>query len=423
MIYSQIYLKNQTKVPTIVAVLIACFVGLLFLRLFSQTPPASKAEKKALKLVEVTNLSPNQVAVYWQTDQKSTGWVIYGTKENELNKIANDERDISTKKSQYLYHYTQLKNLNENQVYFFKLVSNNKLIVNTDDKPFSFNTPKNVTPFKGREPAYGKVIKPNGSPLENTVVLIHMNNVFSFSALTKSIGEWLIPINSVFEKKSYQPRNPTSKEQATIEILNEDGQMSTVMTDLSKVSPVPQTIIIGSNLNFTSQDNILSATSSQGNEGTTKEIDIIYPQENKMIPGYSPLIKGVAIPNEEVMIEVHSETAFSSKVKTDEKGEWKLNLPSNLSPGEHTITIRTKDKNGNVVIIERKFNIAKIGEQVLGTATPEGTITTAPATPTPTRLPIYSPTPKPPVSGGSITTPLVGAASFIILGLGLILVF
>ncbi len=423
MIYSQIYLKNQGKIPTLVAVLIACFVGLLFLRIFSQTPPASKAEKKTLKRVEVANLSPNQVTVYWQTDQKGTGWVIYGTKENELNNVASDERDISTKKNPYLHHYALLKNLNENQTYFFKLVSDNKLITNTDNKPFNFNTPKSATPFKGREPAYGKVIKPNGSPLEDTVVLIQMNNAFSFSTLTKSTGEWLIPINSVFEKDSYQPRNPTNKEQITIEVLSDDGQVSTVTTNLSKISPVPQTIIIGSNLNFVNEDDVLSATSSRETAGTTKKIDIIYPQENKLIPGYSPLIKGVAVPNEEVMIEVHSETAFSSKVKTDGKGEWKLNLPSNLSPGEHTITIRTKDKNGNIVTIERKFNIAKNGEQVLGTATPEATITTVPATPTPTRLPAYSPTPKPPVSGGNITTPLVGAASFIILGLGLILVF
>lgn len=423
MAYSQMYLKNQTKIPTVVAVLIACFVGLLFLRLFSQTPPASKAEKKVLKRVEITNLSPNQVAVYWQTDKKSTGWVLYGTKKNKLSKIANDERDISTKKNPFVHHYVQLKNLNENQVYFFKLVSDNKLIANTDDKPFSFNTPKSLTPFKGRRPAYGKVIKPNGSPLEDAVVLMHMNGAFSFSTLTKSTGEWLIPINSVFEKESYQTRNPAGEEQTTIEVVSEDGQVSTVVADLAKVSPVPQTIVIGTNLNLVTEDNVLSATSSLGNEGAAKEIDIIYPQENKMIPGYSPLIKGVAVPNEEVMIEVHSETSFSSKVKTDGKGEWKLNLPSNLSPGEHTITIRTKDKNGNSVIIERKFTIAKNGEQVLGTATPEATITKAPSTPTPTRLPVYSPTPKPPVSGGNITIPVVAAASFIILGLGLILVF
>ncbi len=423
MIYSQMYLKNQRKVPTIVAVLIACFVGLLILRFFSQAPIPSKAEKKILKRVEVTNVSPNQVVLYWQTNEKVAGWVIYGQKSNQLNKIAYDERDLTTKKNPFVHHYVVLKNLNEDQLYFFRLVGDDTLLSNNNESSFSFKTPKNIANVKGKNPAYGKIINSNGTPLENGVVLISIGNTFPLSAITKPSGEWLIPLNMLIEKETYLTRTLGDKEQVRIEVVSEENQISNVITDLSKISPLPQTIVIGSNFNFGGSEDVLSATMSRGGEKTTKEIDIVYPRENALIPGYSPLIKGVGLPNSEVFIEIHSDTVFSSKVKADDKGVWKLNLPSNLSPGKHIITIKTKDKDGNLITLERKFVIAKNGEQVLGTATPEATITTALASPTPTKLPVYSPTPKPPVSGGTITTSLIGGTSLIILGIGLILVF
>lgn len=425
MAYSDFYLKRDKKIPTLLGILIACFVGLFLLRLFTNTAVPSKAEKKVIRRVEIANVSSNQVAIYWQTDQKTIGWIMYGEKESELNKLAYDERDISQNKMQYINHYITLKSLNENKTYFFKIVNDNKLEDNKNI-PFTFKTPQSVKDFKGRNPAYGKIIEANGTPLENAVILFSTSNSFSLATLTKATGEWLIPLNTVYDKGTYQLITPASNDKAIIEVLGEN-QTSKVITDLSKTSPLPQTIIIGQNFDFTSTDNVLSATSSRNVETPNKKIDIIYPKENALIPGYSPLIKGVAVPNSEIIITVHSNTVFSSRVKADNKGLWSLNLPSSLSPGDHTITIKTTDKEGNPVTVERKFIIAKDGEQVLGSATGEPTLTEPQETPTPTTQIYYTPTqsltPTAPVSGGNINIPLVGALSFIIVGLGFMLVF
>lgn len=423
MVYSDFYLKRDAKIPTIVAILIACFIGLFFIRLFTRTALPSKAEKKTVRRIEISNVSSSQVTIYWQTDQKTVGWVIYGNTANGLNKLAYDERDISQNKQAYIHHYVVLKNLAENQTYFFKLVNGNRLESDNKDIPFSFKTSKNITDVKGRNPAYGKVIEANGTPLENTIVLLQIGNSFPLVAVTKTTGEWLIPLNIVLDKNTYQLITSPVNEKVTIEVLGENKN-SQVITDLSKVSPLPQTIIIGNNFNFTGGDSVLSATSSRSEEAPNRVIDIVYPKENALIPGYSPLIKGVAIPNTEVLITVHSDIVFSSRVKTDDKGLWSLNLPSSLSPGEHTITIKTVDKTGGEVTVERTFTIAKNGEQVLGSATAEPTLTESP---TPTMQPYFTPiqsvTPKPPVSGGNIGIPLAGALSFIIVGVGLMLVF
>lgn len=416
MAYSDIYLKRDKKIPTLLAILIACFVGLFFIRLFTQTAVPSKAEKKTVKRLEITNISSNQTAIYWQTDRKTVGWLLYGDKENRVNIPVYDDRDLLQNKLGYMNHYVTVKHLKENQTYFFKLVNDNKLEDN-GNLPFTFKTRENEKDFKGRNPAYGKVIQANGLPLENAVVILRVEKDSLFSSLSKSTGEWLIPLNGI---------TTSADEKVTIEIIGEQ-ENSQVVTDLSNVSPLPQTIIIGKNFDFTSSNDVLSATSMTAPSSTNKEIDILYPRENALIPGYMPLIKGMAVPNSDVIITVQSSTILTSRVKADNKGLWSLNLPSSLSPGDHTITIKTLDRTGNQVTLQRKFFIAKNGEQVLGSATPEGTITESPETPTPTTGVYMSPTqpltPTPPVSGNNITIPFAGAASLIIVGLGLMLVF
>lgn len=421
MTYTPFYYKNKTKIPTIVGILCALFIGFFFISLFSKAPIPSKAEKKNIRRIEIAHIGSNQVTVYWQTDQKTQGWIVYGDNEGKLNTIANDERDLPSNRGVYRNHFVVLKNLNGDQTYFFKLVSDNKLIADTGTAAFHFKTPKNVTEFKTRDPAYGKVVEASGSPLENAVVLLHIGNSFPLISLTKPTGEWLIPLNFLYDKDSYQLINPTDKNTVTIEVIGEN-KTSKVLTTLSKVSPLPQTVIIGNDLNFTTGENVLSATTSVGGETGYKEIDIVYPVENAIIPGYNPLIKGTALPDTDVIVTVHSDITLTSRVKTDTKGLWSFNLPSSLSPGEHTIIIQTGDRNGNLVTVQRRFTIAKNGEQVLGVATAEPTVT---ATPSPT-LQLYltsTPTPKAPVSGGDINIPVFGALSFIVVGIGLILVF
>jgi len=426
MVYSQFYLKNQTKVPTVIAVLFVFLIGIFFIRLFTRSAIPSKAEKKIVRRIEVANISSNQAVVYWQTDQKDVGWVIYGNNPNTLSKLAYDERDLSSNKNAYPHHYVVLKDLSPNQTYFFKLISDNRIIANNGSATFSFKTMKNNTDFRNREPAYGKIIEANGGALENAIVLLRVGNSSPLAVLTKATGEWLIPLNALYDKDTYQQMTPGNKDKVIIEVFS-NSKTSQVTTDLSKVSPLPQSVIIGTDFNFTVADNVLSATSSRTADASEREIDIIYPRENALIPGSTPLIKGVALPNRDVFITVHSDTVFSSRVKADSKGAWVLNLPSSLTSGDHTITIKTTDREGNTVTIERKFIIAKNGEQVLGEATAEPSITSPPDTPTPTTQVYFTPTkaltPKPPVSGGNISVPLVGAASFIIVGIGLLLVF
>ncbi len=414
MIYSQLYLKDRFKVPTVITLLFIFILVIFFARLFTNSTVPSRASNTTIKRVEIANLSPYQASIYWQTANKEKGWIILGESESQLNQVVLDERDVSSKINPYINHFAVLKNLKENHRYFFKVFGN--------DKVLTFSTPQSSQTAGSLSPAYGKVIKSNDQPLENAIVIISFDNTFPLIALTKVTGEWLIPLNI---------KAPSNREPVTIEIISEDNEISTVIAGLSQLSPIPQTIVMGKNYNFVeAAPNVLSATTDQPNE-TKKAIDILYPKENALIPGRTPLIKGVSQPKSEVFIVINSKKTYSAKVVSDTAGNWSYSLPENLELGKHTITITSTDEKGNQVLVQRNFTI--IGYEggdarVLGVATNEPVISGAP---TFTPVPTYPPTPttqtaspSAPVSGGSsFMIQAIGGASLIIVGMGIILAF
>lgn len=312
------------------------------------------------------------------------------------------------------------------------MVVDNQLIKNPSGQPFSFSTPTSQSIAKTSQPAYGRVLRPNNLPLENGVVFLGFPNAYLFSTITKSTGEWLIPLNVIYDKETLAPKIPSPQEKVKIEIISEDNLVTIVETRASKLSPLPQTLIIGKSYNFWAEDNVLSATDEIITSLPKKEIDIIYPQEGALVPGFTPIIKGLGGPNSQVLINLFAGTkTYTSKVTTDKNGVWSLIFSERLPLGKHKIVATAKNKKGKEATIERNFLIvANEGNdaRVLGEATPEPSLTQyQKPTPTPTIL-VASPTgtivSTAPVSGGSNIFQLVaGSISFIILGLGLILVF
>lgn len=425
MIYSDLYTKNKLKIPTIAGLLFLLVVVVFFARLFSSLSLPSKASKKIIKRLEIASLTPSQTVIFWQTENKESGWVVYGERNNQLNQIAFDERDLPNQKGKFINHYVTLKNLHESQNYFFKIVSDNKLVSNSGELPFTLTTPKNNGGVKNNLPIYGKVVGSNNNPIENAVVLAALSDSYLLSALSKPTGEWLIPLNILIEKNSLKSKTPKKNEELKIEIIGENGETTNIITSVDLGSPLPQTVVIGKNYNFLTGNDVLSAITSSGQEEEKREIDIIYPQENAAIPGYTPIIKGTAIPNQEVMVDVRSDKIYSSRVTAGNDGLWKLVIPEKLALGEHLIILTARDRLGRDVKIQRKFIIvANEGNEakVLGLATPSATVTTGP-TNIPTATPIKVASPSAPVSGSNFNLPIVGAASMIIFGLGLILVF
>lgn len=429
MTYSKYFLPQDQKIPTPITIGVVLLIIFFLARLFGGLSPLpSEGSKKIVKQLQLANLSHNQVSVFWQSDEKETGWLIYGQSEQALDKVALDERDLQDNRNLFYNHLVVLKNLEPDSRYFYKVVSNNQLVEAKDRKAFSFKTPLNLSFASNLSPAYGKIIRENGDPLKDAVVILFFDKVYPIATLSKPTGEWLLPLNSILNKDTMKTQPVDSKDKLTLEIFGEEKKKTQIVTDVSHISPLPQTVIYGKNYNFLSEENVLSTSTKSKTQ--TGKIEILFPKEDAVIPVGNPLIKGTAIPGSEIAVTIDSGKIYSFKTVTDKDGVWRIILIEQLPPGSHVLKLVTKDAIGKNVQLTRKFIIAKSGEQVLAAATAEATPTFTPtATPSLSLTPTISISLSPTVS----LTPLVpgtnfipigaASASLIILGLGILLAF
>lgn len=413
MAFTDIYSRHEKRIPTwlsfFIITLIVIFVSVLF---FRNEPQSSKATKKVVKRIEATNISSSQVSVFWQTEQPESGWVTYGASENKLDKIALDERDFQNNNEARRIHYAILRNLDPSTKYYFKLVNEKELIANPQGRAFSFVTLPRSSQVSNLKPAYGKITDSGGAPLDNVIVILSVKDAYLLSTLSKSSGEWLIPLNYILDKKTSSLKALAKDEQIQLDFFGENGKRSVVQTTLSSLSPLSQTIVLGKNYKLHQKEGVLSATDDR-----SVKVEILFPKENAVIPGTSPLIRGTGVPNAEVTASITNKGKdLTARAKVGGNGSWSINLSSSLSAGKHNLSIRTKDTKGSEIALNRNFSIAKSGEQVLGEATGSATPTVTPvASATPTLL-----TPTPPVSGANPLLLVFSSLSLVTIGLWLL---
>ncbi len=435
MAYSSLFLnKNQTMVPVPVVAVLLVVVFVFLFTFFNKASLPTRASQSTLVKQQMVNVSPGEIGLFWQTDKPTVSWLIFGTAKDKLDQILVDTRDLPDKKLPYTYHFAQMKGISPQTTYYYEFMVQIgnviRLVAQNNGTPFTFTTPSSVTPSTNVKPAYGKVIDVNEIAVANAIVLLSTDAIYPLATVTKSTGDWLIPINNLLDKNTRLNIALSPNTVVTISIFSEDNGVTTITAPLTKLSPLPQTIVVGKNYNFINDEQVLSAQNTRSI--SQSKIAVIFPAEGAVIPGLSPIIKGQAYPGRDVIIVIHSATTYSYRVKADNNGLWEVLVPDKLAPGVHTLSVITSDENGAQTTLTRSFTIAKSGEEVLGEATIAATPTMIP-TGQPTPLPTYaqiSPTiatsgasPTPPVTGSSITQLVIIAASFIIVGAGVLVAF
>ena len=314
MFYSKLYLNKEPKIPTLLSLLLIISAVFLTGKLLLTSSIPTRAQKNNVLKTDIINIISNQATVTWITSDSEEGYVIYGTNTNNLTNVAQDVNDTSTSRGKYKNHNVKIKNLKPNTQYFLKIVNGDKIVLDSNNKPFEFKTSK----------------------------------------------------EEVLGKSTSKP----------------------VKLDL---------------------------------------IDFIYPTENAIITASIPLIKGVAIPNSNLTLNLKGVNINRNfKITSDNKGKWTFTDLAKLNPGKYTLQLSGFNKEGIKINKSRSFTIAKGGEQVLGESTPSAITITPEATPTlePTLIPtIVTATPQPtiPVSGNSAIYMWIASLAFIILGFSLIL--
>ncbi len=424
MIYTDFFVKKQIRIPTLLSLPLILLVTYLLSRFVLTPVKTIKATKQNVKGVQVANLFSNQATIIWQTDKKEEGWLIYADNKTNLLNLTIDQRDSPEKRGLYLNHYVGLKNLKEDTTYYFRIASRDGLAEKQNNLPFSFKTLKKTSSVGSLKPAYGRVVDKKGSNLENALVVLVIDNSLPLATLSKSSGEWLIPLNFIFDSQTREFEVVSEDNKAKIEFLSEEGEKSTVETRISNLNPLRQTIVMGKDYSLTFEEEVLGTTAQNTNQRA--KVEIIFPKANAIVPDNRPLVKGTAAPNTKLQVSVtDGKSKTLSKIQADKDGQWRMSVPTALAVGKHTLEVIVKGSDGNDIVERRIFTIAKSGEQVLGEATDEPTpqITqltpTQTPTPTPQTISQATPTPQPPVSGSSFFYLTLTSITFIALGLGL----
>ncbi len=406
MIYGNFYQNKEIKIPVWFSVLFLLII-IIFFNFFLNTnylKTTSRATIYPLRQIKVANITNNQATIFWETSEKEKSYLILGENKNQLNKVYFDDREVPLDRKQRIFHIVLLNNLESEKEYYFKIMTEKGVYGDLEGQPFSLKTTaKNIKIFLS-PPIYGRIVDLKNQGLTNAIVFLYKNNDLLAITYTKEKGDWLVIL-----KRANQSFN--SSEILKIEVYSEDKKKSVIEGKINQLSPIKETIIIGKNYHFLTEGQVLSFEENRLNG--RDNFDIFYPKDKTIISGFKPLIKGIGLPDSEVNVIIRSKTIYSFKTKVDQKGDWSIDLPVNLDPGQYQLEAIGQDINKKITKT-RQFTIAKSGEQVLGEATPSAT--TIPTIITPTIITptlFFTQTPIPTIYKSGI----VSSYSYLILSL------
>ncbi len=389
------------RIPTILGLLVLIFgliTGLFLIRqknIWQSQASSDIAPKQAT----VTNINAGGFTVSWITDSQTSGFVKYGLNNDHLDSTAVDERDqLSGKTGKFLTHHVTLKGLNANTQYFFQIGSGTNIFTNNGQSFQQTTAQSSATTPPANDVAYGSVLDQNKNPAEGVIVYFSIGNTIPQSALTKSSGSWVIPLNLAYAS-DLSGYSPYDRQASIEEIFVQGGSKgtATAVTLTKNDSPVSP-ITLGQSFDFraatTPQENEPPASNPAGEskfslpEATdatdVASLTILNPDEGEKIQNSLPEIFGNGPAGETLTLTLQSANQYSGSVKIDSAGNWKWTPPGNLEPGEHIISVLLA--NGKK--ISHAFTVLAAGETDLPafTATPSATLAPTHA-PTPTVTP------------------------------------
>jgi hypothetical protein len=390
------------KIPTILGILVITIgVGVTtFLANQSTLFKSNASLSNQPKNIRITNITDTSFTVSYSTDKQVSGSLNYG-KDQSLGQSALDDRDQqSGNLANYNAHNITIQRLSQSTQYFFTITSGQDSFLN-NNQPFAITTGPILSNPPDQSPMTGKIILPDGTAPAETLVYVTMDGAQVISTLVKSDGSYILPLNSLRtgDNSAYYtfPKNASIKILATGNLLSSNASLS-----FNQIHPVP-TITLSKNYDFKTGElpitipvSLESFPSFESTASAKAAVEILTPKENQSFTDQQPLFKGKGLPEQDVEIVIHSDTQIQTTVTTDANGNWNYRPANPLSPGNHTITITTKNSVGILQTISQSFVVYAAGQQTnppAPSATPTPGSNAATISPTPKITPTLTPSP------------------------------
>lgn len=351
--------------------------------------------------IQITNVSDTSFSVVFTTTEKTAGGISIDG--NDGPSLASDDR-IKTGggNTPFYSHHITVGNLKANTSYSFSLISGSQTFDDSGKKytVTTGDTIREVPP--DLNPIFGSAILPTGEKGDDTIVVVSAPSMQNVSTYTKAGGEFIVPVNSIRNERRDSYVGVSDDTLLTITLFRQNTK--TVLTVTYKNAQNIAPITLSQNYDFTSTTSVPVASPEAQLQtpppaGKKGDIAITAPQDEQKIIDTKPLFRGTALPGKTVKITIQSDPLVA-EVQTDSSGVWTYRPPSDLAPGEHTITIETADSSGIIQRITQSFTVFAAGSQVSQSATPS-------ATPTLTLTPAPTITPSPTPTATIILTPTI----------------
>lgn len=426
---------KRNKIPTILGIILllaGVAAGVFYINMQQIFRIGASASDQP-KDVRISNISDNQATISWVTDAQTSDFLNWGDSQASINQVAQE----SATNEKFYTHSINLSGLNPSSSYSFKINSNGTTYDN-NGVPWEFTTGQSLGKNNYSSLISGSVIDTSGKPTERAIVYITVNGYLA-STLTTATGTFVYQLENV--------RTPDLQNYAQIDskgtvleisvIAGIDGVASAQIFPQS-ANPIPP-IMLGKIYDLRS----LAPSSGEQNPNANLSLPETATQESKFnvsgdiatpsattvileslsqgetITSTQPEFFGKGPAGEQITIEVHSENPITQTVTIPSDGSWSWAVPSNLSPGAHTITISWKDVSGITRTLTRNF-VVQASELPSFEATPSqslsptATPTLAPtATPKATLLPTA--TPQATATASAAPVPVTGSSTDTIL--------
>lgn len=407
-------MQKTKRIPTLLALLLLLIIiagiGFLFEGMTKQDAKASLSVEP--KSVMVTNLTDKSFTFTWQTDELASGTLLVSSVGGKKYS-AFDDRDITGKMEKYLTHSITVRTLTPSTTYDVTVLSNGKKFpINPKEEKKSFQV-TTLPPLSSEsallDPAFGSIQTASSLPAEGALVYLSLEGSQTLSTLVRTSGSWIIPLSLIRTQDGAAYVTQQERINETIIVQLGTGE-SRITTDTLNDAPVPD-IILGEMYDFRGRDakkttpstlaqNPITPTTKQNqavlgvaSDTAISGVALTAPVQGASINSTKPLITGIGIVGKTVTITIGISDPTIGTTTVGKDGMWKYTPKQALLPGKQSVTITTVDKKNKPIAITHTFTVLKSGSQVLGEATPSGTIEATPsATETPTTTEEATPT-------------------------------
>lgn len=349
--------------------------------------------------VKMTNITDASFTITYRTELSSTGSISYGNDKrlggSELEDVDKQRGSFSPKK----IHSISVRKLIPNTKYYLTIISNSDIFLN-NGRPFEVTTGIDISSPSAKsdlasakiQTIKGKIVLPNGDAPSEALVYLNAENSQLLSTTTAKDGKFSFSLEKLRtdDLASYFSVNDNT----VFKIVATDGFLKSAATvTLSQKDSIP-TITLSNDYDFTQELSLIASRPGELSgfpsivpSGKNLKPQILNPKESQSFTNPKPQFSGTSLPNEKVEIIIHSDEQIITQIIADNNGNWTYEPPNNLSPGVHTITIKTRDSEGILTTIIRSFTVFAAETQA-----PVQTVL-------PTLIPILTKMPTPPPTG------------------------